>query len=56
MSMRSEDPLTYTNFGELIDIFASNWADFDMLRSMPAMRQTLSSFNKFATLWHIAAR
>ena len=46
MSIRSEDPLTYTNFGELIDIFASNWADFDMLRSMPAMRQTLSSFNK----------
>jgi len=35
-----------TNFGELIDIFASTWADFDMLRSMQEMRQTLSSFNK----------
>ena len=28
MSIRSEDPLAYTNFGELIPIFSSNWADF----------------------------
>jgi energy-converting hydrogenase A subunit M len=47
MSIRSEDPLTYTNFGELIDVFAANWADFaDTLRSEKAMRQTLSAFNK----------
>lgn len=47
MSIRSDDPLTYTNFGEVIDIFAANWADFsDILRSEKAMRQTLSQFNK----------
>jgi energy-converting hydrogenase A subunit M len=47
MSMRSEDPLTYTNFGELIAIFEVNWADFsDTLRSPKAMKQILSQFNK----------
>jgi energy-converting hydrogenase A subunit M len=51
MSIRSEDPLTYTNFGELIDIFSANWADFsDTLRSEKAMRQTLSSFNKIRNI------
>jgi energy-converting hydrogenase A subunit M len=51
MSIRSEDPLTYTNFGELIDVFAANWADFsDTLRSEKAMRQTLSSFNKIRNI------
>ena len=29
MSIRSEDPLAYTNFGELISIFDANWDDFD---------------------------
>jgi hypothetical protein len=47
MSIRSEDPLAYTNFGELIPIFTSNWADFsDTLRSEKAMYQILSHFNK----------
>jgi HEPN superfamily Swt1-like protein len=47
MSIRSEDLLTYTNFGELIGIFDANWADFsDTLRSQKAMQQILSQFNK----------
>jgi energy-converting hydrogenase A subunit M len=47
MSIRSEDPLDYTNFGELIDIFNANWADFsDTLRSPKAMQMILSQFNK----------
>ncbi|MGH9716233.1 MAG: Swt1 family HEPN domain-containing protein [Candidatus Acidiferrales bacterium] len=47
MSIRSEDPLSYTNFGELIGIFDTNWADFaDTLRSQKAMQQILSQFNK----------
>jgi HEPN superfamily Swt1-like protein len=47
MSLRSEDPLAYTNFGELIGIFDANWADFsDTLRSQKAMQQILSQFNK----------
>jgi energy-converting hydrogenase A subunit M len=47
MSIRSEDPLDYTNFGELIDIFNANWADFsDTLRSPKAMQTILSQFNK----------
>jgi hypothetical protein len=47
MSMRSEDPLAYTNFGELIGIFDANWPDFsDTLRSQKAMQQILSQFNK----------
>jgi hypothetical protein len=51
MSIRSEDPLTYTNFGELIAIFDMNWVDFsDTLRSDKAMRQILSQFNKTRNL------
>lgn len=47
MSIRSEDPLSYTNFGELIGIFDANWQDFaDTLRSQKAMQQILSQFNK----------
>jgi hypothetical protein len=47
MSIRSDDPLTYTNFGELISIFDANWIDFsDTLRSQKAMQQILSQFNK----------
>jgi hypothetical protein len=46
MSIRSEDNLAYTNFGELIDIFCSNWNDFqEILRSKKAMQDTLSQFN-----------
>jgi hypothetical protein len=40
MSIRSDDPLAYTNFGELISIFDANWSDFsDTLRSQKAMQQ-----------------
>jgi len=47
MSIRSEDPLAYTNFGELISIFDANWPDFsDTIRSQKAMQQILSQFNK----------
>lgn len=47
MSIRSEDPLDYTNFGELVDIFNANWSDFsDTLRSPKAMQTILSQFNK----------
>jgi energy-converting hydrogenase A subunit M len=47
MSIRSEDPLAYTNFGELISIFDQNWGDFsDTLRSQKAMQTILSQFNK----------
>lgn len=46
MSIRSDDPLTYTNFGELIDILNANWADFaDTLRSQKSAQQILSQFN-----------
>lgn len=47
MSIRSEDPLAYTNFGELISIFDANWIDFaDTLRSQKSMQQILGQFNK----------
>jgi len=46
ISIRSEDPLAYTNFGELIDILNKNWADFsDSIRSQKAMQQVLGQFN-----------
>lgn len=46
MSIRSEDPLSYTNFGELIDILNANWGDFaDTIRSPKAMQTTLTQFN-----------
>lgn len=46
MSIRSEDSLSYTNFGELIVIFDANWVDFsDTLRSQRAMQMVLSQFN-----------
>jgi len=51
MSLRSEDPLSYTNFGELIGIFEANWNVFDdTLRSVKAMRAILSQFNKVRNL------
>jgi hypothetical protein len=47
LSIRSEDPLTYTNFGELISIIEANWEAFsDTIRSKKAMQQTLSQFNQ----------
>jgi len=47
MSIRSDDPLDYTNFGELVDIFSSNWSDFsDILRSQKSVQETLSPLNR----------
>jgi len=46
MTIRSEDPLDYTNFGELIDIFNFKWDDFsNILRSKKAVQDTLSPLN-----------
>jgi hypothetical protein len=46
MSIRSEEPFSYTNFGELIDILNSNWSEFsDTIRSQRAMQQVLTQFN-----------
>jgi hypothetical protein len=46
MSIRSDEPLSYTNFGELIDILNKNWTDFsDLIRSQKAMQQVLGQFN-----------
>ena len=46
ISLRSEDPLYYTNFGELIDMLNANWDDFsDTIRSRKAMQQVLLQFN-----------
>jgi hypothetical protein len=51
MSIRSEDPLAYTNFGELIDIFNANWNDFsDILRSRKSVEDVLSQFNKIRNI------
>ncbi len=57
MSIRSEDSLAYTNFGELISIFDQNWSDFsDTLRSQKAMQTILSQFNKIRNVVaHICA-
>lgn len=47
MSIRSEDPLSYTNFGELIPIIEMNWTDFaDRLRSKKGVTETLGKFNQ----------
>lgn len=47
MSIRSEDPLTYTTFGELINIFNHNWDSFsDTIRSQQAMERVLSQLNQ----------
>ena len=45
MSIRSEDKIAYTSFGELIDIFNANWNDFtEILRSRKSVQDTLSQF------------
>jgi len=47
MAIRSDDPLDYTNFGELIDIINFNWDDFsDTIRSKKAMESVISQFGK----------
>lgn len=47
IAIRSEDPLTYANFGELISILLYRWDDFsDTIRSRKAMQLTLSQFGQ----------
>ncbi|MDO8618549.1 MAG: Swt1 family HEPN domain-containing protein [Candidatus Daviesbacteria bacterium] len=47
LSSRTEDPLVYVNFADLIKIFESNWDDFsDTIRSRKAMGDTLYEFNR----------
>lgn len=51
MSVRSDDILAYTNFGELIDIFSKNWKDFSsILRSQKAVNDVLSQFNNIRNI------
>lgn len=51
MSIRSEDPLDYTNFGELIDIFTANWQDFsNILRSQKSVQEVLAPLNKIRNI------
>ena len=50
LAMR-DDPLSYTDFGELIDVLLSNWSDFsDTIRSKKAMQQTLSQLNQIRSV------
>lgn len=45
-TIRSEDPLSYSNFGELIVIIDKNWDDFsDTIRSRKSMKETLSKLS-----------
>lgn len=47
MAIRSADPLSYTTFGQLIDIFNANWGDFsETIRSQKSMQAILSQLNK----------
>ena len=47
MGIRSDEPIYYSNFGELIDIINSNWNDFsDTIRSQKAMQSVISQFGK----------
>ncbi len=47
MEIRSEDPIFYSNFGELIDIINANWDDFaDTIRSKKSMQTVISQFGK----------
>lgn len=51
ISLRSDDLLSYTNFGELIIIFEANWNDFSgMIRSKKAMKQILSQLNMLRSI------
>lgn len=47
MVIRSDDPLLYTNFGDLIKIIEHKWDDFsDTIRSPKSMRETLTRLNQ----------
>lgn len=47
MAIRSDEPIYYSNFGELIDLINSNWEDFsDTIRSKKAMESVIGRFGK----------
>ena len=47
MSLRSDDPLAYSNFGELIDILNANWSDFaDTLAQPKGYAADTGQFNQ----------
>jgi hypothetical protein len=47
MAIRSDEPIYYANFGELIDLISANWEDFsDTIRSKKAMESVVSQFGK----------
>lgn len=47
MAIRSDEPIYYANFGELIDLINANWEDFsDTIRSKKAMESVVSQFGK----------
>lgn len=47
MAIRSDEPMFYANFGELIDLINANWEDFsDTIRSKKAMESVVSQFSK----------
>lgn len=47
LSSRTENPIIYVNFGDLIKIFDANWDDFsDTIKSRKAMREILYQFNR----------
>ena len=51
MTVRSNDPLAYTSFGELISVFNANWDEFsEVLRSQRSVQDTLSQFNKIRNI------
>lgn len=45
-TVRSDDPIDYTNFGELGEIIKSNWATFaDIFNSQRAVEKVMSNLN-----------
>ena len=47
MDIRSQNPLDYTKFGELVEIIDANWDDFStIIRSQKAMQLVISQFQK----------
>lgn len=47
LSSRTENPIVYVNFADLIKIFDTNWEDFsDTIRSKKAMEDLLYQFNR----------
>jgi Swt1-like HEPN len=57
ISMRSTDPIDYTNFGELLVIIEHNWQTFsDTFNNQKALRRVLSGLNMLrAPIAHCAS-